>query len=189
MELAKKYCKGEGLEIGGAAHNTFPGINAKNVDLGDASWEFYKESQIKQCGTYLPVDIKASGDDIPVDNNSQDFVINSHVLEHFQNPIKAMVEWDRVVKPGGHIFMIVPHKMRTFDIDKPRTTLVEVVQRWYEKLPNNDHSKHFSFWITQDLINVVNWMTRNKVVNWEIVEVEDSDSKVGNGFTVVCKKL
>lgn len=189
MELAKQFCKGNGLEIGGGAQNPFPGINAKNVDLGDPSWEFYKQAQIDACGTYLPVDIKANGDNIPVPDDSQDFVINSHVLEHFENPIKAMLEWDRVTKVGGIIFMIVPHKMRTFDIDKPRTKLWKTIESWKKKVLNNDHSKHFSFWITEDLVNVIHWLNANKIVRWKIVTVEDMDSKVGNGFTVVCRKM
>jgi len=189
MELAKKYCVGEGIEIGGSAGNAFPGINSKNVDLGDESWEFYKAEQIKESGDYMPIDIQANGDEIPVDNGSQDFVINSHVIEHFENPIKAMVEWDRVTKIGGHIFIIAPHKERTFDKEKPRTKLSEVVQKWKEKVPNSDHSKHFGIWITRDFINLINWMTATGVVKWKIIEIEDQDSKIGNGFTVVCQKM
>ena len=188
MELAKKYCTGNGLEIGGGSNNPFPGITAKNVDLGDASWEFYKQEQIKLTGTFLPIDIKANGDNIPVPNNSQDFVLNSHVLEHFENPIKVLIEWDRVIKINGIIFMIVPHKMRTFDRENPRTKLADLVRRWINKIENNDHSKHFNFWITQDLIDLITWMNANKMINWEMVDTEDMDSKVGNGFTIVCRK-
>ena len=189
MELAKKYCVGEGLEIGAAAHNTFSGVSAKNVDLGDKSWEFYKSEQIKLIGAYAPIDIKANGDNIPVPDSSQDFVLSSHVLEHFENPIKALVEWARVTRIGGVIFMIVPHKMRMFDRDRPRTKLTEIVKRWKDNIPNDDHSKHFNCWITQDCVNLINWMNTNKLISWEIVEVEDCDSKAGNGFTIVCKKL
>lgn len=189
MELAKKYCLGEGLEIGGSYENRFPEINAKNVDLGDESWEFYKESQIEESGQYLPIDIEANGDNIPVEDESQDFVINSHVIEHFENPIKAMVEWDRVVKKEGIIFIIAPHKERTFDKENERTRLHTVVEKYLKGVPNDDHNQHFGIWVTQDLINIIYWMNSNELVNWEIVEVEDQDSKVGNGFTIVCKKI
>lgn len=189
MELAKKYCQGEGLEIGGSFGNAFPDINVKNVDLGDKSWEFYKEEQIKESGDYMPIDIRANGDEIPVEDDSQDFVINSHVIEHFENPIKALIEWDRITKVGGYIFIIAPHKERTFDKEKNRTKLYDVVQKWENGTPNNDHSKHFGIWITKDLINIINWMIAQKLIDWEFVKIEDQDSKIGNGFTIVCKKL
>jgi ubiquinone/menaquinone biosynthesis C-methylase UbiE len=47
------------------------------------------------------VHIVAWGDRLPFTNESVDFVINSHVLEHFFDPIKAIQEWLRVVKKGG----------------------------------------------------------------------------------------
>ena len=188
MDLAKKYCQGFGLEIGGSACNDFPGLNKKNVDLGDESWEFYKNYQLDICGKFLPIDIVGNGDNIPVASQTQDFVISSHVLEHFENPIAALKEWDRVCKVGGVIFMIVPHKERTFDKNNPRTKLLEVVKRYQLGIRNTDHSKHFGVWITQDLINIINWMNARCLVSWKIVEVEDKDSKVGNGFTIVCRK-
>jgi len=44
-----------------------------------------------------------------------DFLFASHSLEHIANPIKALKEWIRVVKPGGHLILILPEKTRTFD--------------------------------------------------------------------------
>lgn len=188
MELAKKYCKGNGIEIGASHKNRFEGINAKNVDLGDKSWEFYKEAQIKESGDYARIDINANGDNIPIEDESQDFVINSHVIEHFENPIKALIEWNRVCKKDGIIFIIAPHKERTFDKDNPRAKLVDMVNKYLLNIENNDHSKHFGIWITKDLIDIINWMNAKKLINWQIVEIEDIDSKVGNGFTIVCRK-
>jgi len=37
-----------------------------------------------------------------------DFVYSSHCLEHMQNPRSALLEWWRLVKPGGHLIVIVP---------------------------------------------------------------------------------
>jgi ubiquinone/menaquinone biosynthesis C-methylase UbiE len=46
------------------------------------------------------VDIVAPGDKLPFANNSLDYVLSSHVLEHFWDPIKTIKEWLRVVRPG-----------------------------------------------------------------------------------------
>jgi len=120
--LAHAYCHGKGLEIGGAAHNPF-GLDTLNVDMSDRLDTEFKLEEIKICGTALPVDVVAPGDDIPLPDESQDFVVSSHVLEHFPDPVKALLEWDRLLKPGGIIFAIIPHNERTMDSDQPRTTL------------------------------------------------------------------
>ena len=37
-----------------------------------------------------------------------DYVYSSHCLEHMHDPRKAVQEWWKLVKPGGHLFFIVP---------------------------------------------------------------------------------
>jgi len=37
-----------------------------------------------------------------------DFVYASHCLEHMHKPREAILEWWKLVKPGGYIFVIVP---------------------------------------------------------------------------------
>ena len=38
-------------------------------------------------------------------------------------------EWLRVVRPGGYVFIIAPHKERIFDKERERTTLQETIDR------------------------------------------------------------
>ena len=187
--LAHKYCIGRGLEIGGAAHNSF-GLDILNVDLTDSMETIFKQEEIQRCGKALPVDIVANGDSIPLPDGSQDFVVSSHVLEHFPNPIKALMEWDRLLRPGGVIFMIVPHKERTFDRENPRTPLQHLIED-YEKgetEPHKNQKGHDHCWITQDIVELVKWMINNLNMQWEIIETQDQDDKVGNGFKVVIRK-
>ena len=125
-KLAHKYCIGLGLEIGGAEHNAF-GLNTLNVDLTDSMDTVFKLEEVRRCGKARKVDIVASGGSVPRADESQDFIVSAHVLEHMPNPIKALLEWDRLIRPGGIIFMIVPHKERTFDRDYERTTLQHLI--------------------------------------------------------------
>lgn len=46
--------------------------------------------------------------ELPFENNSVDAFICLAVLEHVQNPIKAMEEMYRVLRPGGKIIIYVP---------------------------------------------------------------------------------
>lgn len=39
---------------------------------------------------------------------SYDFVHSSHCLEHLQDPGEGLSRWLRVVKPGGHVVVLVP---------------------------------------------------------------------------------
>ena len=186
-KLAHKYLDGlTGLEIGGSAHNPF-GLNTKNVDFtADLTTEF-KQAEVDQCGTALPVDIVAPGDCLPVPDNSQDFVISSHVIEHFFDPIKALKEWHRVVRPGGYIFLIVPHKERTFDKERPRTALKELIARHDGLIGETDPSRpamrgHHSVWITKDFLELCRYL------NLKVIDYLDKDDKVGNGFAVLIQK-
>lgn len=188
-ETAHKYCIGKGLEIGGSAHNPF-GLDTLNVDLTDSLKTIFKKEEIKQCGKSLPVDIVASGDAIPLPDASQDFIVNSHVLEHFTNPIKAFMEWDRLLKPGGIIFMIVPHKERTLDKDRTRTTLQHLIDDYKNGTAESNglEKGHEHVWITEDMVQLIHWMIDNLGVKWIIEEVHDVDDKVGNGFMFVIRK-
>lgn len=180
--LAHKLLDGlEGLEIGGSAHNSF-GLRTRNVDFTDRMDTVFKNAEREMCGSALPVDIVAPGDNLPLEDSSVDFVISSHVIEHFADPVKALKEWYRVVRPGGYIYVIAPHKERTFDKDRTRTTLGELIERHQtgKGLPNPDH-EHCSFWITEDFVELVNWL------EWPVIAVQDVDDKVGNGFTVVIR--
>jgi SAM-dependent methyltransferase len=43
-----------------------------------------------------------------VPDGSLDFVHSSHSLEHLDDPREALANWIRVLKPGGHIIILVP---------------------------------------------------------------------------------
>lgn len=181
-DLADHYLKEKrGIEIGGSYHNRFD-LKTLNVDFTD-EFTMFKQEEVRYCGQYMKVDIVAKGDDLPFKDNVWDFVINSHVLEHFFDPIKAINEWMRVIKPGGYLFMIIPHKERTFDRVRERTTLQELIDRHTGIIedPNVDNTHH-SVWITEDVLELCKYM------NLDVVNYQDIDDKVGNGFTIVIRK-
>jgi len=58
----------------------------------------------------------------PFDDNSVGFIYMNHVLEHLKEPYDVVVECHRILKPGGLLEIIVPHKnhLSAYDIAHPR---------------------------------------------------------------------
>jgi SAM-dependent methyltransferase len=189
--IAHALCVGSGIEIGGSAHNPF-GLDARNVDYTADMDTVYKLAEVEMCGEALAVDIVAQGDALPLGNGSVDFVVSSHVLEHFTNPLKALREWDRVVRVGGVIFAIVPHRDRTFDAGRERTTLEHVVAD-FECGATEPHADslngHDHVWVTADVVAMMDWLRDRGLVHWEWLAVRDIDDKVGNGFLLAVRKV
>lgn len=179
--LAHKYLDGlKGLEIGGGAHNPF-GLDTWNLDYSPSAETSYKQAELAMLGEALPVDIAGRGEALPFLDASLDFVVASHVLEHFPDPIAALQEWYRVIRPGRYIFMIVPHKERTFDRDRPRTTLAELIAR-HQTGRCEGEGPHYSVWVTEDVVELVEYL------GYRVAEAHDVDDKAGNGFTVIIQK-
>jgi SAM-dependent methyltransferase len=43
-----------------------------------------------------------------VDDEAFDFLFSSHCLEHMRDPEESLANWIRVVRPGGHLVVVVP---------------------------------------------------------------------------------
>ncbi|MDB5296607.1 MAG: putative methyltransferase [Phycisphaerales bacterium] len=77
---------------------------------------------------------------------SQDFVIANHFLEHCQDPIGSLGNMLRVVRPGGTIYMAVPDKRFTFDVDREVTSLDHLLAD-HERGPAATRRQHFAEWV------------------------------------------
>jgi len=82
--LAKKYCQGKGVDIGGGK---WPIEGVRVI-----------ENKVEE-NAYL----------IKEKDNSLDFVFSSHTLEHLEKWQEALKEWYRVLKPNGILFLYLPH--------------------------------------------------------------------------------
>jgi SAM-dependent methyltransferase len=175
-QLAVRYLGGlSGVEIGGSAHNRFP-VDAINIDRYAQMDTIYKEEERRLAGRALAVDIVAPGDDLPLEDNSIDFVLASHVIEHFPDPIKALLEWQRVATK--YIFLVVPHRDRTFDSDRELTPVDELIERHASGF-TSDEDRHWSVWSCESFVELC------QRIGLKVVETEDPDKKVGNGFAIV----
>jgi SAM-dependent methyltransferase len=143
------------------------------------------------------VDIWASADSIPLPDQSEDFILSSHVVEHLPNVVAAFIEWNRIVKNGGYIFMIVPLPWALpADKDRELTAFDHFIEDYERHRTLETHPVegvpggkmgHYHTFLPDTLLQIVNWMCQRKLCDWELVAREDVDSKVGNGFTLAFK--
>jgi SAM-dependent methyltransferase len=130
MQLAKKHLRGTGIEIG-AMHNTLRVPKTARVEYLDVTT---REENIRKFPDLDPqalvnVDYLANGflmDGIA--SSSFDFVIANHVLEHASNPVGALVQWFRVLKPGGILYCALPRMDITFDKGRKLTTAAHMME-------------------------------------------------------------
>lgn len=52
-----------------------------------------------------------------------DALLASHVLEHCANPLQALTEWRRALRPGGLMVVVTPNPNGMFDHRRPITSL------------------------------------------------------------------
>lgn len=107
--INRKYLKGIGMEVG-------PGENP----IATSKNTIFLEKFVNDYDKLFPKAKKAkfidgSAEDIPAQDNSFDFIVSAHCLEHCVDPIRVLKEFKRVVKSDGVIFLILPHCERTFD--------------------------------------------------------------------------
>lgn len=84
---AKEFCKGIGLDVG-AGKWPLPGA--------------------------IPVDAKDGRDAMELPAGQYDYVFSSHCLEHLANPVAALEHWKSRIKPGGVLFLYLPHPDMTY---------------------------------------------------------------------------
>jgi SAM-dependent methyltransferase len=102
---ALKLCRGTGLDIG-AGLWPLPGAIAVDLERGPGA------------GRALA--------DFPA--QSQDFVFSSHCLEHISAWEAALREWVGKLKPGGRLFLYLPHP--TCGIWRPGSPFVGDGHKW-----------------------------------------------------------
>jgi ubiquinone/menaquinone biosynthesis C-methylase UbiE len=107
----RKYINGQGIDIGCGRIDTHDG--ADTISLTDC---IHHDKDICDATTMETFQ-----------DNEFDYVYASHVLEHLDDPVTAIKNWQRICKPGGWIIISLPHR----DLYERKKTLPS---RW-----NEDH--------------------------------------------------
>jgi predicted SAM-dependent methyltransferase len=172
--VANTFIKGHGIEIG-ALHMPLKVPRTAIVKYVDrlsveALRRHYPELNDKDL---VNVDIIADGERLEsVSDSTQDFVIANHFLEHCQDPIGAALNMFRVLKPGGVLYLAIPDKRNSFDVDRPVTSL-EHLMRDHEDGPSWSRREHFEEWTrlvnkVQDEQRAVQEIEQNMAIDYSI---------------------
>jgi SAM-dependent methyltransferase len=138
-----RLLSGQGIEIG-ALHQplAIDGTNIKRVQYVDRMTVAELRSHYPELSNFkfAPVDVLDNGETLTkVKDNSLDFIIANHFIEHTRNPIGTIRTWANKLKSGGIIYMGVPDKRCTFDRDRPLTTLEHLIED--DRLPVEERLK------------------------------------------------
>ena len=89
LPFAEKFCKGNGLDVGGLLTCHFPGAKIINI-LNNDGYDAYNLPAPSPCTQY-------------------DYIFSSHTLEHLENYVKALEYWTTLLSPTGVLFLYLPH--------------------------------------------------------------------------------
>lgn len=128
--LSLRYIAGTGIEIG-ALHAPLS-VDAKKAkvlyvdrmsqkDLYDQYPEFKKYDLVD-------ADIIDNGDELStIPDKSYDFCISNHVLEHLEDPLKALSNWMRILKDKGILYLSVPLPYNIVDRHRQPTPISHII--------------------------------------------------------------
>jgi SAM-dependent methyltransferase len=140
-----------GLEIGGPSIPFRPGNvlplypsigSLDNCDFSSSTtWAQHGTDYLYDPGKPAGRSYFCEGSNLEqIADQSYDFVLSAHNLEHFANPVKALLEWKRVLRPGGALVLILPFYRNTFDHRRSPTPVAAMMDDFQRDVGEDDLS-------------------------------------------------
>ncbi|MDT9193891.1 MAG: methyltransferase domain-containing protein [Limnospira sp. PMC 1286.21] len=145
--FANQYLHGDGIEVGALNHPLALPETARIKYVDRLSVADLRRHYPELADEPLvEVDIIDNGEHLQtVEEDSQDFVIANHFIEHCQDPITTIENLLRVLKKGGILYLAVPDKRYSFDSDRPITSFEHLLKD-YQEGPENSKVSHYQEW-------------------------------------------
>lgn len=146
--VSHMYLSGNGIEIGALLNPISVPINTHVIYVDRETNTQLKQRFPEIAGkrfvtTHLIDNAETLGS---IRNECQDFIIASHLIEHLENPLLAISNWFRVLKENGILYLAVPNKEKTFDVNRPVTS-VKHLYRDYMEGPQTSIRQHYEEWV------------------------------------------
>ncbi|MEH7456462.1 methyltransferase domain-containing protein [Bacillus sp. JJ1127] len=150
IEVARDYLHGVGIEIG-ALHSPLPVRSLEGID----SIKYIDRMDKESLRRYYPelsnydfviVDIVEDGEKLTkIDDNSLDFIICNHMLEHCEDPIGTIKNFMQKLKDNGMVYLVIPDKRFCFDKNRELTLFEHCVQDHLQG-PEISRYNHYLEW-------------------------------------------
>lgn len=155
VNLADKFLKGSGVEIGALDCPTPVPVSAcvRYVDRVSTARlrEYYPELAERQL---VEPDIIEDGEKLTsIPDESLDFIIANHMLEHCENPLGTIQVHFSRLRPGGVLYYAIPDKRHCFDQPRPLTSFSHLLE---DEKDGGEESRwrHYLEW--SELVNGLN---------------------------------
>ncbi|MEO6796195.1 MAG: class I SAM-dependent methyltransferase [Candidatus Dormibacter sp.] len=213
-----RWLRGDGIEIG-ALHHPLAVPATARVTYVDRlpEQELRRHYQELASEKFAPVTMIGNAEDLSAfSDNSQDFVIANHLLEHLEDPIRALVEFHRVLRPDGVLYMALPDPRANFDRDRQLTTLAHLLEEhrsgtdknrlahyldWAQHADNDeqperraatlmamDYSIHFHVWLPDTFLEFLLAARHEAQLDLELAAFAPPESPEDNEFIVILLK-
>lgn len=142
--IAHRYLRGSGIEIG-ALHMPLPvpyGARVRYVDRMSTADLRRHYPELEEEPLTEPNVLDDGEKLLSFADASVDFIVANHFIEHCEDPIGALIQFMRVTRPGGLVYLAVPDKRHTFDRSRPLTTF-EHLATDHERGPEQSRRSHF----------------------------------------------
>jgi SAM-dependent methyltransferase len=143
------WLSGEGIEIGALHHPLAVPAGAKvtYVDrLSEPELRLHYPELADEA--FAPIEVVGSAEDLSAFSDScLDFVIANHLLEHLEYPVRGLLEFQRVLRPGGILYMALPDMRFTFDRDRDPTSVEHLLEEHRHGADVNRRA-HYLDWST-----------------------------------------
>lgn len=138
-----------GIEIGGPSLafktilpiyqeiHSLDGVNFSNSTIWEGSIQSGKTFNYFKKNTGTQYVSEATNLDL-ISPNSYDFLLSSNCLEHVANPLRAIEEWKRVIKPNGYLLLVLPNKNSNFDHKRSITTFEHLLEDYKNRVTERD---------------------------------------------------
>lgn len=167
----------QGAEAHKCKYDLVPYVGNGGLDLGCGAWKVFphfigvdsgKDTELFGVQMRPEIVVKTC-ERLPLfaDGHAEN-VFSSHLLEHIEDYKAALKEWWRLVAPGGHLILYLPHRDLYPNIGQPGA--------------NPDHKHDF---VEQDIIDAM----REVATGWDLVVNEKRDMMREYSFLQVYKKL
>ncbi len=131
---------GVGLEIGPSHNPIAPKSSGLNVEVVDHLTAEELREKYKHHGVNIDnietVDFVWRGEplvELIGMAEKYDFIIASHVIEHIPDPISFLQNCEKLLKPNGVLFLVIPDKRYCFDYFQPLSLTGSFLDAYLEK--------------------------------------------------------